>query len=71
MILPAMTPAQAALAADSAIRGEDRHILEAKLCGNIDALYAIGGADACLHMFPVLIERVAERMRRDAAEPRG
>lgn len=48
-----------------------KHIAEARLMAQFDALYDLGGAGECLHIITILTERLAGRMKDDAARGGG
>lgn len=43
-----------------------KHIAEARLTAQFDALYEFGGLAPCLHIITILTERLAERIRAEA-----
>lgn len=44
-----------------------RKIAEAKLVGQFDQLYEVGGVQPCMHIITLLLERLEEKMRGDVA----
>lgn len=47
------------------------HIEEARLTRSFDLLFEYGGPAACLHIITVLVERLAELLRRQAVRLRA